>query len=206
MSSIFWRSRAPLTAVALSAAIAIGLAVPNATPVAAAGHMVQISDSAFGTSVLTIEVGDTVTWTNSDDRPHTVTSRDGAFDSGNLDEGASFSATFDTPGTYAYLCEYHPDMTATIVVEAASPPAPSPAAPASSPGSTAGGAAPPPSHGAGHAGGDQPDTAVTAPGVHVPAASYLLWGSGLLLLAYGLVPRWARSARKAERARGGWRR
>src|SRR5918996_333953 len=43
---------------------------------------------------LTIAAGDTVTWTNSDGMPHTATSEDDAFDSGNMDEGQSFSFTF----------------------------------------------------------------------------------------------------------------
>jgi plastocyanin len=120
MLSNSWRSLLVLAGV-LALVSAGGLSA-FVSPVAAATHEVQIVDSAFGTPVLTIQVGDTVTWNNVDDRPHTVTSEDGAFDSGNLDEGASFSHTFTEPGTYPYVCEYHPDMRATIVVEAASAP------------------------------------------------------------------------------------
>ena len=203
MPSPTLRLRALMSAGALSAAMAVAIALPAASPVAAAAHTVQITDSTFGPGVLTIQVGDTVTWTNADDRPHTVTSNDGAFDSGNLDEGATFSFTFDATGTYAYLCEYHPEMTATIVVEAAAAQAPTP--PAST--APAGGTAEQPSHDASHAAGDdQPDTAIAAPGLHVPAASYLLWGSALILLAFGFVPRVTRQVRAVSRPPGGWRR
>ena len=70
----------------------------------------------FSPAVLEISVGDTVTWTNDDDTEHTVTSSTGAFDSGTLTEGATFSFTFDTAGDYTYACLFHSDMQATIVV------------------------------------------------------------------------------------------
>lgn len=182
--------------VAIVGAGGLALALPPSA--AAASQTVQITDSAFATPVLTIQVGDTVTWTNADDRPHTVTAGDGSFDSGNIDEGGTFSFTFTTPGTYAYLCQYHPDMTGTIVVEAAS----APAAPAGG-GATA---AAPSQHGGHDAAEDQPDTAVDAPGGGIPLASYLLWGVGLVLLAVRFLPIWARRAVTATRPPGGWRR
>lgn len=93
----------------------------------AATHSVAISGFAFAPATLTITAGDTVTWTNEDSVTHTATSTTGAFDSGPLAQGASFSFTFTTPGTYDYLCTPHPSMTGQIVVEAApaAPPAPS---------------------------------------------------------------------------------
>ena len=175
-----------------------------APPVAAASHEIQITDSAFGTPVLTVQVGDTVTWNNVDDRPHTATADDGAFDSGNLDEGASFSFTFTEPGTYTYLCEYHPDMQATVVVEPTSTtatPTASPAA-AAAPGGTGAGA-----HEGDHASGAgaQPDTALPVPAT-VPIASFLLVGLGLVGLAAGLLPGWAPARGPRQRPRCGWRR
>ncbi len=96
-------------------------------PLRAATHTVQISDFSFAPQTLTIEVGDTVTWVNADPVVHTATSTSAfPFDTGDLDEGQSASITFDTPGTYPYLCTPHPSMTGTIVVvEAAPVPAPS---------------------------------------------------------------------------------
>jgi plastocyanin len=90
-------------------------------------HAVDISDFAFSPATLTITTGDTVTWTNSDPVVHTATSTTGAFDSSDLAEGASFSFTFTTPGTYDYLCTPHPTMTGQIVVQAVATAVPSPA-------------------------------------------------------------------------------
>ena len=87
----------------------------------AATHAVTIADFAFSPPTLTITAGDTVTWTNEDQVVHTATSTTGAFDSGDLAQGASFSFTFTTPGTYTYLCTPHPSMTGQIVVVAAAP-------------------------------------------------------------------------------------
>lgn len=78
---------------------------------------VTIEDFAFGPAELVIAPGTTVTWTNADITPHTVTANDGAFDSGRIDVDGTFSFTFEEPGAYAYFCTYHPGMTGTIVVE-----------------------------------------------------------------------------------------
>jgi plastocyanin len=85
----------------------------EATPAEAA---VSISGFAFDPNALEIAAGTTVTWTNNDGPSHTVTADDGSFDSGTMANGASFSFTFDTPGTFTYHCAIHPNMTATIVV------------------------------------------------------------------------------------------
>jgi amicyanin len=84
-----------------------------------ATHEVDIADFAFSPAELTITVGDTVTWTNRDPMIHTATSVNGAFDSGDLDQGESYSLTFTAAGTYDYLCTPHPSMTGRIVVVAA---------------------------------------------------------------------------------------
>jgi plastocyanin len=65
--------------------------------------------------VLEVPVGTTVTWTNNDPSQHTATST-GNFDSGVLAQGGTFSFTFDTAGTYDYICSLHPNMTGQIVV------------------------------------------------------------------------------------------
>lgn len=82
----------------------------------AAAMSVDIADFAFGPATLEIPAGTTVTWTNRDDAPHTATADDGSFGSGRLDDGGSFSFTFDIPGTYPYHCDFHPQMMGTIVV------------------------------------------------------------------------------------------
>ena len=84
-----------------------------------ATHAVAIADFAFSPATLTITAGDTVTWTNEDQVEHTATSTTGAFDSGLLGQGASYSFTFTTAGTFDYLCTPHPTMTGQIVVHVA---------------------------------------------------------------------------------------
>ncbi|MGP1395675.1 MAG: cupredoxin domain-containing protein [Inquilinaceae bacterium] len=81
-------------------------------------HPVAIKAFRFAPEDLTIQAGDTVAWTNGDSAPHTATARDGAWDTGRLDRGAAAAVTFDTPGTYAYCCVFHPMMTATVTVAA----------------------------------------------------------------------------------------
>ena len=96
----------------------------------AATQTVTLSDFSFSPATVTITAGDAITWTNTDPVVHTVTSATGAFDSGDIAQGDSFSFTFTTPGTYDYFCTPHPTMTGQIVVQAAAPAAtagPSPA-------------------------------------------------------------------------------
>jgi plastocyanin len=92
------------------------------------GAAVTIVDFAFQPASLEVPAGSTVTWTNSGAATHTVTADNGAFDSGRLAPGASFSQTFDTAGTFTYHCEIHAQMVGTIVViEASSTQASAPA-------------------------------------------------------------------------------
>ena len=92
------------------------------TPAPAEGsNGVDIVDLAFEPATLRVEPGTTVTWTNTGVAPHTATAEDGSFDSGTLESGATFKQTFADPGTYAYLCQIHPDMTGTIEVTATGP-------------------------------------------------------------------------------------
>jgi plastocyanin len=70
----------------------------------------------FSPMMLTVAVGTTVTWHNTDGEPHTVTSLDGLFRSGALDEDEKYTFKFTKPGTYKYVCSIHPRMTGTVVV------------------------------------------------------------------------------------------
>ncbi|MGH8912325.1 MAG: plastocyanin/azurin family copper-binding protein [Acidimicrobiia bacterium] len=71
----------------------------------------------YSVNVLTVKAGTTVTWTNQDGMMHTVTAAEGSFDSGFLDQGDTWSYTFDTPGEFEYFCSPHPWMRAKIIVE-----------------------------------------------------------------------------------------
>ena len=65
-----------------------------------------------------------MTFKNLDSAAHTATDSQGAFDSGNLDTGKSYTFTFKKAGTFKYVCTYHASMHATIVVGGGSPPPP----------------------------------------------------------------------------------
>jgi plastocyanin len=77
---------------------------------------VSVVDVAFQPAEVTVPAGTTVDWANEDPFAHTVTARDGAFDSGTLDGGETFSRRFETPGAYEYFCVIHPSMTGTVTV------------------------------------------------------------------------------------------
>jgi plastocyanin len=83
----------------------------------AADAAVKIDNFVFGPQTLTVPVGTTVTWTNSDDIPHTTVSTDGVFKSKVMDTNEKFSYTFTKPGTYSYFCSVHPKMTGKVVVQ-----------------------------------------------------------------------------------------
>ncbi len=70
------------------------------------------------TITVMIGMNSTVTWTNRDSAPHTVTATDGSFDSHNLNSGESYTFTFTKPGVYTYTCSYHPWMHGTVNVAA----------------------------------------------------------------------------------------
>jgi LPXTG-motif cell wall-anchored protein len=94
-------------------------AEPRPKALAAASGSVAIADFSFAPGTITVDQGDTVTWTNSGPSRHSATSTSGAFDTGILDKGGSGSHTFDQAGTYSYICKPHPFMHGTVVVRAA---------------------------------------------------------------------------------------
>ncbi|HKF38519.1 MAG TPA: cupredoxin family copper-binding protein, partial [Ktedonobacteraceae bacterium] len=93
---------------------------PTPTPTTAptrSGNSVSIANFAFSPTSLTVKVGTKVSWTNNDSVTHTVTADKGAFNSGPLAPGSTFSFTFTKAGTYSYHCNIHASMRATIVVQ-----------------------------------------------------------------------------------------
>jgi plastocyanin len=93
-------------------------AAPAATAPASGNEVkMMMKDLAFTPGRLEIAAGTTVAWTNNDQLPHSVSTDDGAFDSGLLAAGAVWRHTFDTPGTYTYHCTPHPFMKGVVVVK-----------------------------------------------------------------------------------------
>jgi plastocyanin len=106
--------------VALSALFAASALLLLPLGAAAADQAVSMSGLAFHPATVTVNVGDTVTWTNNDGVAHTATADGGSFDTGTIGNGSSASVTFNTAGTFAYHCSVHPTMQGSVVVETAS--------------------------------------------------------------------------------------
>lgn len=101
-----------------------------AGPVLAANGAVSIKESderySFNPGTVYVNVGESVTWTNGTDAPHTVTSDSGdELASDQLAEDATYDHTFSATGTFAYHCTIHAYMKGSVVVLAAgvTPPA-----------------------------------------------------------------------------------
>jgi plastocyanin len=109
-------SQAP-SAPAASVPAVTASAGPSAAASAATTNAVSIASFSFQPAAITVPVGTTVTWTNSDSAGHTVTADDGSFKSDTLGTGATFSQTFASPGTFAYHCAIHSSMTGTVTVQ-----------------------------------------------------------------------------------------
>lgn len=92
-------------------------AVAAAPAPVAKSYPVNIQSFAFTPGSLTVEKGAAVTFTNLDDVIHTVTAKDGSFDSGPLGKNATYTVTFAKPGVYAIYCKPHPFMAGTITVK-----------------------------------------------------------------------------------------
>ncbi len=84
-------------------------------PVTGVTHM-NMQNFAYQYTNMQVRAGTTITWTNQDNVPHSVTFKNGMKDSGLLYKGQSFSYTFNMPGTYQYYCTVHPSMVATVTV------------------------------------------------------------------------------------------
>jgi plastocyanin len=85
-----------------------------------------LTTDAYSPNPIQVSVGTTVTWTNNDSQPHTVTSGsngqpDNKFNSSPnftplLNPGQTFSFTFTQAGNYPYFCALHPNMVGTVNV------------------------------------------------------------------------------------------
>jgi plastocyanin len=84
------------------------------------GTTVTIKNFAFGPASLTVNKGDTVTWTNEDSAEHQIASDSGdavSFSGPAMPQGQSFSFKFDSTGTFPYHCVIHPSMKGMITVK-----------------------------------------------------------------------------------------
>ena len=84
---------------------------------AAAENTVEMHNLQYYPASLTVSVGATVTWNNTEAAAHSVTSDAGLFDSGLFSPGDSYTFTFNSAGTYRYRCKIQAGMTGTIFVK-----------------------------------------------------------------------------------------
>ena len=80
---------------------------------------VTIKDLGFNPETVTIKVGQTVRWTNKDDRDYTLMAKDRSFQSGNLRPKETFDFKFEKAGTFDYIDLLRPRVAGSVVVEAA---------------------------------------------------------------------------------------
>jgi plastocyanin len=105
----------PALAAAVVFAAGCGGSGESSEPVATT-EVQMVKSYRFDPKVIEINAGDTVTWTNEDNFTHTV-EVDGQEDH-KVEQGESFSITFDTPGTYHYVCTLHSkDMDGEVIVK-----------------------------------------------------------------------------------------
>lgn len=99
--------------LALSAAAIVAC---SAGPAAAEDHIVTMRGLEFVPASISVKAGDTITWVNEDVMPHTTTSGDGAWDSGEIEAGGEWTLTVESDFGGGYVCAYHPTMTGEISV------------------------------------------------------------------------------------------
>jgi plastocyanin len=95
-----------------------GGAASDSSPVAKKSSSASVSmvNFTFSPSSVTVNVGDTVTWSNKDDAPHNATADDGSFSTPNINKGQSASHRFTQAGSFSYICTIHPNMHGTVRV------------------------------------------------------------------------------------------
>ena len=81
-------------------------------------NTITISGFTFSPSEITINKGDSVTWTNNDPNAHTIVSDSGnELNSGTISHGQSYSHTFNSTGTFSYHCSIHASMKGSVIVK-----------------------------------------------------------------------------------------
>jgi plastocyanin len=111
-------SSSPASSPVSATPVTSGTPVPSgSSSVAIVMNAATLAAKAFNPNPITVAIGTSVTWTNTDAIAHTSTGDAGGWNSGVIAPGATFSVNFPTAGTYTYHCSIHPDMVGTMVVQ-----------------------------------------------------------------------------------------
>ena len=106
-----WWLNATGVSVALLLASIVYATTSYAEPIK---HKIDIADFAYSVTHLSVEIGDTVEWTNNDIVPHTATAKNDKWDTGLIAPGASVFLVIKSGMSGEYYCAYHPAMKATL--------------------------------------------------------------------------------------------
>ena len=91
----------------------------------AEGVEVLMSQFCFTPTIVRVEAGDTVTWTNKDSVDHNVVSAYMPdYGTPTLRSAGSAAVTFNDNGLFPYVCTFHPGMVGAVVVGDADAPPP----------------------------------------------------------------------------------
>jgi len=111
--------------VARPAAVATNAVQPATAPSSGASTpagetvTVRIDGMRFNPQNITVKPGTTVTWLHGSQMPHTISGNADGMRSGTLYNGQQYSHTFSATGSYNYVCDLHPSMRGSVVVEEA---------------------------------------------------------------------------------------
>ena len=166
---------------------------------AAANGSVTVADFQFTPAQITIDRGDTVTWTNDGPSAHSATAPDGSFDTGIFPAGQTRSHTFNEAGTFSYICTPHPNMHGTIVVRASQTGGDTSGSSDAESGGTTGSS----DTGSTSAEAAQSDDGASLPNTGADTGALLLLGALMLLLGVA-VHRRARAEQPRPAGRIGW--
>ena len=113
-----------LLGLGATAAIAVvTLTVGGGALAADQAVMATSTPNVFVPASVTVNQGEKVTWRKDDEGSHNVWFADGFEEPTNPSPSPwTVERTFNTPGTFTYVCRAHPTMTGTVTVLAAAPP------------------------------------------------------------------------------------
>ena len=122
--------------VARAMSVALLAFVATSASALAAPQTVNVGNNFFSPEAVTVNPGESVTWSSTESGSHSITSEAGqpaAFESDpgqafpSRPAGSSFAHTFDVAGTTSYFCRVHPgSMRGRVIVAAPGTPADAP--------------------------------------------------------------------------------
>ena len=120
MARTWQRTLAILTALIATIALATACSSSKKSTTGSSSgpgpNQVFVQNFKFNPNTLTVAKGTKVTWVFKDSTSHTVTG-DGGLSSSELNSGGTYAFTFNTAGTFNYICSIHPSMKASVTVQ-----------------------------------------------------------------------------------------